>query len=246
MILSLNAGGLRKRLNTPEWEETISSYNIVCIQETHFDAYDSLDILGFKCLPLITRNNAKVRSGGLAILVREHLYDSIKILKSEGDHFYWFTLINHFPQDIAFCCVYVAPEGSNYSNTDYFDSLEADILFFASHNYKFCLLGDFNAHTNNELDFTCVDDNIQQSLNIGNAIDNNLGFCPLEELGFSKERHNSDLSHQGSRSPDFGAEIRPHSQCQKVWFFPNSRQKILNLTKKIFFFFGSLSLFHRI
>ena len=195
MILSLNAGGLRKRLNTPEWEETTSSYDIVCIQETHFDAYDSLDSLGFKCLPLITRNNAKVRSGGLAILVREHLYDSIKILKSEGDHYYWFTLINHFPQDIAFCCVYVAPEGSNYSNKDYFESLEADILYFASHNYKFCLLGDFNAHTNNELDFTCVDDNIQQSLNIGNAIDNNLGFCPLEELGFSKERHNSDLSH---------------------------------------------------
>ena len=195
MILSLNAGGLRKRLNTPEWEETISSYDIVCIQETHFDVYDSLDILGFKCSPLITRNNAKVRSGGLAILVREHLYDSIKILKSEGDHFYWFTLINHFPQDIAFCCVYVAPEGSNYSNIDYFESLEADILYFASHNYKFCLLGDFNAHTNNELDFTCVDDNIQQSLNIGNAIDNNVGFCPLEELFFLKERHNSDLSH---------------------------------------------------
>ena len=195
MILSLNAGGLRKRLNTPEWEETISSYDIVCIQETHFDAFDSLDIPGFKCLPLITRNNAKVRSGGLAILVREHLYDSIKILESEGDHFYWFTLINHFPQDIAFCCVYIAPEGSNCSNIDYIDSLEADILYFASHNYKFCLLGDFNAHTNNELDFTCVDDNIQQSLNIGNAIDNNLGFCPLEELGFSKERHNSDLSH---------------------------------------------------
>ena len=81
------------------------------------------------------------------------------------------------------------------SGIDYFDSLEADILYFASHNYKFCLLGDFNAHTNNELDFTCVDDNIQQSLNIGNAIDNNLGFCPLEELGFLKERHNSDLSH---------------------------------------------------
>ena len=45
MILSLNGGGLRKRLNTPEWEETISSYDIVCIQETHFDVYDSLDIL---------------------------------------------------------------------------------------------------------------------------------------------------------------------------------------------------------
>ena len=36
---------------------------------------------------------------------------------------------------------------------------------------------------------------------------------------------------QGSRSPDFGAEIRPHSQCQKACcFFPNSTQKIPNLT----------------
>ena len=54
---------------------------------------------------------------------------------------------------------------------------------------------------------------------------------------------------QGSRSTDFGAEILPHSQCQKVCFFPNSRQKIPNLKKlkkkkKFFFFFCSLSLFH--
>ena len=51
---------------------------------------------------------------------------------------------------------------------------------------------------------------------------------------------------QGSRSPDFGAEIRPHSQCQKVCFFPNSRQKIPNFTKKKknFFFFFGFSTFH--
>ena len=36
---------------------------------------------------------------------------------------------------------------------------------------------------------------------------------------------------QGSRSPNFGAEIRPHSQCQKVCILPNSRREIANLTK---------------
>ena len=49
-----------------------------------------------------------------------------------------------------------------------------------------------------------------------------------------------DVTIQGSQSPDFGAEIRPHSKCQKGCFFPNSRQKIPNLKKKkkkIFFFF---------
>ena len=52
---------------------------------------------------------------------------------------------------------------------------------------------------------------------------------------------------QGSRSTDFGAEILPHSQCQKVCFFPNSRQKIPNLKKlkkkKKFFFFFLFSIF---
>ena len=38
----------------------------------------------------------------------------------------------------------------------------------------------------------CANDNIQESLNLGNVIDDNLGICPLEELCFSKERHNSD------------------------------------------------------
>ena len=96
------------------------SYDLVCIQETHFDSYDSLDIPVFKCL--MTSNNAKVKSGGIAILVKEHLFDSVKILKNDGDNFYWFTLVNHFSQDIAFCCIYVAPEGSNYSNIEFFES----------------------------------------------------------------------------------------------------------------------------
>ena len=57
---------------------------------------------------------------------------------------------------------------------------------------------------------------------------------------------------QGSRSPDFGAEIRPHFQCQKVFFFPIPDKKFpisQKKKKKIFFFFfffflGSPSLFH--
>ena len=55
-----------------------------------------------------------------------------------------------------------------------------------------------------------------------------------------RENRNENLyegvvSHQGSRSPKFGAEIRPHSQSQKVCFFPNSRWKIPNLTRCVWF-----------
>lgn len=108
---------------------------------------------------------------------------------------YWFTLFNQFPYDIAFCLVYVAPEGSKYSNIQCFETLETDILNFTSNNYKICLLGDFDAHTSNDHDFTYVDDSILQSFDIGYVTEDNLGICPLAQLKFSKERHNSDLSH---------------------------------------------------
>ena len=38
---------------------------------------------------------------------------------------------------------------------------------FTSNDFKLCLLGDFNAHTKNEYDFTTVDGNIQQSVDVG-------------------------------------------------------------------------------
>ena len=50
------------------------------------------------------------------------------------------------------------------------------------------------------------------------------------------------LLSQGSRSPDFGAEIPPHSQCQKVCF-SQFQTKNSQFDKKIFFFFFGLSIY---
>ena len=61
--LFLNASGLRCKLYNPEWEETDMSYDIVCIQETHFDAFDSIDMQGFKCLTLMNRGSTKIKLG---------------------------------------------------------------------------------------------------------------------------------------------------------------------------------------
>ena len=47
-----------------------------------------------------------------------------------------------------------------------------------------------------------MDDNIQQTLNIENVIDDTLGICPLEQLGFPKERHNSGTNNYGNRLLD--------------------------------------------
>ena len=79
-ILSINVGGLRSKVESPDFENFIITYDIVCIIETHFDIFDSISINGFKLLPTMVRRNAKSRSGGIAILVRESIFDS-RLLK---------------------------------------------------------------------------------------------------------------------------------------------------------------------
>ena len=77
-ILSINVGGLQKRLHS----------SLICIQETHFDCFDSIDIQGFKPLPFIIRHMAKYRSGWIAILVKDESFDKVKVLKNSGENFY--------------------------------------------------------------------------------------------------------------------------------------------------------------
>ena len=49
-------------------------------------------------------------------------------------------------------------------------------------------------------------------------------FLPLDDNGILAQFNSGFYDiRQGSRSPKFGAEIRPHSQSQKVCFFPYSR-----------------------
>ena len=126
-ILSINVGGLQKRLHGPDFEHFIQNFSLICIQETRFDCFDSIDIQGFKPLPFMIRHRAKYRSGGIAILVKDEYFDKVKVLKNSGENFYWFTLLNCFTVNILFCVIYIPPEGSIYSNIDIFDTLESDL-----------------------------------------------------------------------------------------------------------------------
>lgn len=74
-------------MKNPDFEEAFHSHDIVYIQDTEFDKFDSIDLLGPKCLPILNKRNAKVRSGGIAILFKELLYNSITVLENGGDTF---------------------------------------------------------------------------------------------------------------------------------------------------------------
>ena len=193
-ILSINVGGLRNKLYGPDFEDFIKHYSVICIQETHFDRFDNIDIPGFQPLPFMNRDRARIRSGGIAVLVKDEVFDKVTVLKSSGEYFYWFTLLNCFSVDLLFCSVYIPPEGSTYGAIDIFDSLESDLIELNPQNeYQICLLGDFNAHTNNDNDFISIDDTIEQTLHIENFV-NDIDRVSIQNFGFPLERFNTDHS----------------------------------------------------
>ena len=127
-ILSINVGGLQKRLQSPDYEDFIQNYSLICIQETHLYCFHSIDIQGFIALPLMNRNRARNRSGVIAILVEDNILEKIKILKNIGENFYWFTFVNCSAVSSLFCAVYIPLECSNYSEIGIFDTLESDLI----------------------------------------------------------------------------------------------------------------------
>ena len=189
-ILSINVGGLNTKKENPDFENFISSYDIVRIQETHFDIYDSVSINGYKLLPTMVRRNVGSKSGGIAVLVRDSIFDTIKVIQNSGENFYWFSC--SICSNVLFCVTYIPPEGSIYSDINMFDNLESDILELSqSKNTQICLLGDINAQTGNQSDLVTYDENIEQFLHSDDPNDE-LAKISIGDLGFPTKRHNSD------------------------------------------------------
>ena len=124
-ILTLNVCGLQAKLKAPDLEELCQNYNVVCFNETKLDDFDSVHISGFTALSLVNRKIFKAKSGGIAVFVKNDLFDYIVPLKGETENVLWFTFKDVvFSEPVLFGIVYVPPEGSCYSSIDIFDSIE--------------------------------------------------------------------------------------------------------------------------
>ena len=189
-ILSINVGGLRNKMESPDLETFIINYEIVCIQRAHFDVYDSISINDYKLLPIMVRCNARSRSGGIAVLVRETIFDTIKVVQNSGERFYCFSC--SICSNVLFCVTYIPLEGSIYSDMTTFGNLESDIRELSQRkDPQICLQGDFNARTGNQSDLVIIDENIEQFLHSDNSNDE-LAKISIGDLGFPTERHNPD------------------------------------------------------
>ena len=147
-----------------EFIEKLVGYDIFCLQETHCDLNNSLELSEFPRPVHIIRSRLKDTGkihGGLSVYIRNSIRTGIKFLNHTTNDCIWLKLCKDFfnnPHDIFLCFLY-SPENSTYSKRidyDILELVEKDITKY-SHQGKVIIAGDLNARTANENDYIVHD-----------------------------------------------------------------------------------------
>ena len=156
-LLLLNVCGLIRRSQYPAVIELINKYEILCFVETKTDDADKINIPGFD---VIMKNRFKMnrtKSVGIVLAFKKHLGDVIHPLESDSKYVLWFKVdkqLFRMRQDVIFGIVYIPPENSIYCTGDPFSEMENEFLNYSANYENICLVGDFNARTAEDLDYT--------------------------------------------------------------------------------------------
>ena len=158
----LNVCGLKSKLLSNDFEKFISEFEVIALTETKLSDLDLVDEL-FSDFTIINKNRkgAKKASGGIALLVHNHLVKQVQILNVSSDNdFVMWLRIDLFEKNLILAIVYLPPEGSRYSNIEMFDLLESSLLSLDFSNSLLCLVGDFNARTKNIDEMLYLDNHV--------------------------------------------------------------------------------------
>ena len=89
-ILCLNCCGLKTRLQYPEFNKLIQSYDIVCLVETKTDDIDIITSPGYTFHMKNRKKVSNKRSGGIIVGHKNNLEDYIEILTTKSKYVLWF------------------------------------------------------------------------------------------------------------------------------------------------------------
>ena len=162
-VLCWNVEGLTLAKTTcDDFVSLITKYDIICITESWTSKSSQVELSGYKTLVHSYRRavhrRAKRAGGGVIIYIKEDIYRGVKLVKNELDCIVWLKLDKfYFGQndDIYLGIAYIVPENSPIHalyNTDLFQTLEEDIMFFSDKGCVF-LAGDLNARSSNKRDY---------------------------------------------------------------------------------------------
>ena len=201
-VFCLNVCGLISKLKAYDLEEKCQCYDILCFSESKLDEYDDVQIANFVNLPPLNRKGAKIKSGGIIVFVKNELFENIEVLNGSSDNALWFVVKNICYDPILFGSIYIPPENSDYSDINFFDVIQEDILKHTTEkDYKVCLLGDFNARTGTKEDFVNLDDFVCNATQLDDKNKQDFDLSNLGRLGIDCNRYNYDkfVNNYGNR-----------------------------------------------
>lgn len=88
--------GLTTRQIYPEFSDLINQYDIIGLQETKLDLTNAAQFLdGYKLFFKHRKPISKVKSGGIAIAVKQNIQRYINIIDTQSKLVLWFSLSKH-------------------------------------------------------------------------------------------------------------------------------------------------------
>ncbi len=194
-IHCISSTSIGKKYENPEFLNTISKYDIVCLSELH--THDLISIPGFVLKKQKIRkekHKGPKISGGIAVFIKLDLANSFTIIPNHNIDSIWLKKKgSNNPLHLAF--YYCSPEKSQ---NKFFDTVnrEIDNLSEQSHTYIF---GDFNARTKTCTENVTID-----------KFDHEIGAqCELDILPLP--RNSEDLKIVNKRGNEFLDICRIHN-----------------------------------
>ena len=145
--------------------DKLSSQDIFCLQETHCDQEQCLDIKEFpNPVHLIRPKNKKTgrRFGGLSIYIRNHVRAGVKFFTHASNDYIWLKLCKSYfklHDDLYICFAYIPPGNSSFSKKldyDILELIENDIVKYSQLGH-ILLAGDLISRISQENDFIISD-----------------------------------------------------------------------------------------
>ncbi|CAG2241908.1 unnamed protein product [Mytilus edulis] len=145
--------------------DNLLQQDIFCLQETHCDLDNCLELPNFQRPVHLIRPRTKPsgkRHGGLSVYILNTIRPGVKFLEHATNDFIWLKLDRTFfgfQEDLYICFVYNPPENSSYYrklNYNILEMIENDIVKY-SQSGKIMIAGDLNARTACEIDHIQMD-----------------------------------------------------------------------------------------
>ena len=197
----MNVCGLKTRLRSPEFEQFIQNYDLICLTETKLSEIDNIAISGFKSLKK-NRKTLHRASGGVALLLNENnpLCKHVNEMYVDSKDQLWVEL--HVPRSekcIVLGIIYNPPDTSRYKDPNFFDNLESTLtnISSSSGDKSVILLGDFNARTGT-LDDILENDNVNNNEDL-----NTKWYIEIANAAFKRTNTDTITNSNGPKLVEF-------------------------------------------